>query len=137
MASPSALVVPFKAIRVFFDPSVRYGLQFESVAAMESANEIDGLDTPFDDPFADRDFSGSRPSAVPLKRDPPVRSTQEAVPSVAAKPKPLSRVKDEGDDENFQDLDHHDLEVAEADAIVDDGDDRGAEIVSLDAFRKK
>ena len=26
---PERLVVPFAAIRVFFDPSVRYGLQFE------------------------------------------------------------------------------------------------------------
>ena len=28
---PERLVVPFTAIKVFFDPSVRYGLQFESV----------------------------------------------------------------------------------------------------------
>ncbi len=28
---PERLVVPFAAIRVFFDPSVRYGLQFEDV----------------------------------------------------------------------------------------------------------
>jgi hypothetical protein len=28
---PERLVVPFTAIRVFFDPSVRYGLQFETV----------------------------------------------------------------------------------------------------------
>ena len=27
---PERLVVPFKAIKVFFDPSVRYGLQFEA-----------------------------------------------------------------------------------------------------------
>lgn len=29
---PERLVVPFTAIRVFFDPSVRYGLQFETVS---------------------------------------------------------------------------------------------------------
>jgi hypothetical protein len=36
---PERLVVPFAAIKVFFDPSVRYGLQFESPDLGESAAE--------------------------------------------------------------------------------------------------
>ncbi len=33
---PERLVIPFKAIKVFFDPSVRYGLQFEDPDAISS-----------------------------------------------------------------------------------------------------
>src|SRR5688572_16552993 len=36
---PERLVVPFSAIRVFFDPSVRYGLQFEDPNAEPEGGE--------------------------------------------------------------------------------------------------
>src|SRR3990170_1851837 len=36
---PERLVVPFAAIRVFFDPSVRYGLQFEDPDADQESGE--------------------------------------------------------------------------------------------------
>ncbi len=36
---PERLVVPFAAIRVFFDPSVRYGLQFEDASEEPEAGE--------------------------------------------------------------------------------------------------
>ena len=36
---PERLVVPFAAIRVFFDPSVRYGLQFEDLDADPEAGD--------------------------------------------------------------------------------------------------
>jgi hypothetical protein len=36
------LVVPFDAIKRFFDPSVQFGLQFETVAAADAANAADG-----------------------------------------------------------------------------------------------
>src|SRR4029079_3096542 len=36
---PERLVVPFAAIRVFFDPSVRYGLQFEDPDVEPEAGE--------------------------------------------------------------------------------------------------
>jgi len=38
---PERLVIPFTAIKVFFDPSVPYGLQFESAGAM-SADALPG-----------------------------------------------------------------------------------------------
>ncbi len=48
---PERLVVPFQAIRVFVDPSVRYGLQFETAdigpdPAAFSAEDIDGVEKP-------------------------------------------------------------------------------------------
>ncbi|MEM6603952.1 MAG: ClpXP protease specificity-enhancing factor SspB [Pseudomonadota bacterium] len=36
---PAHLKVPFKAIRAFFDPSVKFGLQFNSVEAEEEASD--------------------------------------------------------------------------------------------------
>src|SRR5262245_17514846 len=39
---PERLVVPFAAIRVFFDPSVRYGLQFEDGDAEPDLGESNG-----------------------------------------------------------------------------------------------
>lgn len=35
---PERLVVPFTAIRVFFDPSVRYGLQFETAGGQQTGD---------------------------------------------------------------------------------------------------
>ena len=75
---PERLVVPFKAIRVFFDPSVRYGLQFESVTALEQVEEQPHeLDDAFDDPFAGRGQDRGRAA-------PPARPTMgpHAVPRV-------------------------------------------------------
>ncbi len=43
---PERLVVPFEAIKVFFDPSVRFGLQFEDPnAAIEPGTPGGGLET--------------------------------------------------------------------------------------------
>jgi hypothetical protein len=48
---PERLVVPFDAIKVFFDPSVRFGLQFEDpnagpeARAQSAGNSFDGLST--------------------------------------------------------------------------------------------
>ena len=53
---PERLVVPFAAIRVFFDPSVRYGLQFEDPNAAKV--ERDGLQA------GDLVFFGSAPDKI-------------------------------------------------------------------------
>ena len=138
---PERLVVPFKAIRVFFDPSVRYGLQFESNGpAMEASNESDPeLHDSFDDPFADRDFNMSDP--VPIDRERPLRPVPEISPATALRPK--ARPQDasrSSDDEDTHELAKATFDVAEAaeQPETDDvADTASAEIVSLDAFRKK
>ena len=139
---PERLVVPFKAIRVFFDPSVRYGLQFESNGpAVDASNVGDAeLDDSFDDPFADRDFNTSDP--VPIERERPLRSVPEITPATAFDPNTRSRDASRSSDE----ADTHELSEAVIDTAAtpeqletDDavGDNASAEIVSLDAFRKK
>lgn len=161
---PERLVVPFKAIRVFFDPSVRYGLQFEAPTSLMQQNgpengnlggpladmDTDALDETFDDPFAARDFSNEqRPTERPLAfgrtQD---RSLQQLTPS-RTRPAPAEKTADgsapakvlapgagekhgaEAETENARER------TAEQDADESAGDTGGAQIVSLDAFRKK
>lgn len=126
---PERLVVPFKAVRVFFDPSVRYGLQFESVSTSEDTEEAD--ETSFDDPFADRDFKRPGLAPAPVDRDSPVRPMPEIAAAEPART-PASAKDDAGAELGDAILDVP--EAADGDADADAG---GAEIVSLDAFRKK
>ena len=131
---PERLVVPFKAIRVFFDPSVRYGLQFESVTSvMEAQSDADNaIDEAFDDPFAERDFKAPTPAPAPRDRDAPVRP----IPDIA--PVESLRAKSSGIDDDNADLSEATADsTAAIDAEVEEDDNVGAEIVSLDAFRKK
>ena len=131
---PERLVVPFKAIKVFFDPSVRYGLQFESVAAAMDEHEAssEGLDDGFDDPFADRDFKRPEIAPAPVARDRPIRPISEIS---ATEPAEIQTTAGENRDAEVGDavLDVREAAVSDA-APVDGG---GADIVSLDAFRKK
>jgi hypothetical protein len=130
---PERLVVPFKAIRVFFDPSVRYGLQFESITkAMETMRDAAGDDEPFDDPFADREFSRAGPAPVPMKRDAAPLTTRDIAPAATIGRKPHAADKD-----HEHKLDEIDVEITEVDDATDEDSKAGAEIVSLDAFRKK
>ena len=88
---PENLLVPYAAIKGFFDPSVQFGLQFET-------------------PVEDEESTGSGEGVVPLRENAPL-----AV--VGDKPE-----TPEGDGDNDGD---------------DDGENGGADVVSLDAFRKK
>ena len=94
---PENLLVPYAAIRGFFDPSVQFGLQFEAV---EDAAEGEG------------EAEGGH-EIVPLKRGP----AELVVADEAAAAKEAPAGKDDDDD------------AAEGDG--------SAEVVSLDAFRKK
>jgi hypothetical protein len=115
---PERLVVPFAAIRVFFDPSVRYGLQFEDLEAEPEAGETmaqrfgkrgrsNGAmlrSTAPKKPRVSRKARGERTA-------PPSEEPAPAAPKLAAAPRPV-------EDRPRQ-------------------DNGGAQIVSLDAFRKK
>jgi hypothetical protein len=139
---PERLVVPFAAIRVFFDPSVRYGMQFEDPDAEPETGESIGQR------FAGRTSeraNGDRPtlrSTAPKKPRVPRKAKTEATeappaqparapaappppapaqlkPQQPAPPTPLQPVAaKDGDDKPQQ-------------------DNGGAQILRLDAFRKK
>jgi len=137
---PERLVVPFTAIRVFFDPSVRYGMQFESPEgeepdATESIQRSNGRSN------AERANVGGVPSLrataakkprVPRKTKAETADEPASQPSTAPSapaserpeppaPTPLQpAAAKEGDEQS-----------------APRQDNGGAQIVRLDAFRKK
>ncbi|MEM1364369.1 MAG: SspB family protein [Pseudomonadota bacterium] len=97
---PERLIVPFAAIKGFFDPCVQFGLEFD--VEREGAEPV----------MEDEDEADSNGNSVhPLKNAKP-----------AGLPQP----------ENSDDADGQ--EVAEG---PDSNEESGADVVSLDAFRKK
>lgn len=140
---PERLVVPFDAIKVFFDPSVRFGLQFEDpnagpeARAQSAATAFDGLSTRAGATRASHTRKTTRarkaqadnttkPAATDgdaTAADAPVQEMQAPTPLAA---NASSKRGASADDEVAG--------AAEADAPARSG---GAEIVSLDKFRKK
>ncbi len=98
---PEKLHIPFAAVRGFYDPSVNFELEFDTMIA-------DNEDGP-------------------------------AVGLVAPEMSELPQEPDNSDNEGAGTPDEADLEVAEAyDELTDDEPAKaGADVVSLDAFRKK
>jgi uncharacterized protein len=139
---PERLVVPFAAIRVFFDPSVRYGLQFEDPDIEPEAGE--SMSQRFAGRTPERANGGratlrstapkkprvprkakSEPAAAPTP-PPPQPNRAPAQPA----PPPPTQLKPQAPS----------LAPATAAKSVDDKpkqDNGGAQIVRLDAFRKK
>jgi hypothetical protein len=136
---PERLVIPFAAILVFFDPSVRYGLQFE--------------DPHHSGPDAGSDASEpTRPMVVAAGsetgRTTRVTRTGERSPRSTKKPKPAKPETAVSGPSQPPGGPQSERTAAPAPAIAElskspagDGDEAkkpdGAQIVSLDAFRKK
>lgn len=131
---PERLVVPFTAIKVFFDPSVRYGLQFE-----DSNTKQDGS-APQDDPRID---------VLPQEQSKEgLDTTTNVVPATAFGLEPFgnSDHPDPSDDSQHAlhdgRADDQSADNYENEPTVLDTDDvasatEGAQILRLDAFRKK
>lgn len=121
---PERLLIPFDAITTFFDPSVQFGLKFETQESADSASANDQA------PGPKIRGAGSEPSeALPAPVALPVKAKPAGVPAIKGKAerdgapaakgaKPAKASPDEPD-------------AAEAD------DSGGAQVVSLDSFRKK
>ena len=137
---PERLVVPFAAIKVFFDPSVRYGLQFEdpnlgpdTSARAQASNALDGMgrtgrssqtrkaSRPTRRPRADGLDATGATAAGATSGAPPANAMKTADP-VAANSSGASVAADTPADKGG------------AEKPASGG---GAEIVSLDKFRKK
>ena len=86
------LVVPFAAIKVFFDPSVPYGLQFEgSDLAAEPARDVDNLVSEAEQPPM-RESPAQLPAAARAEKKPRTRKSRAAKDGqVPAKPGPTVR----------------------------------------------
>jgi len=146
---PERLVVPFAAIKVFFDPSVRFGLQFEDLATTAEAGN--SSEVAAFEPLPGR-AGTTRPTHV-RKSSGRARKAQqaaggdEAVPA-ASQASSRSAQKPDGDGEK----DHtavgstRQSSPPRAAGAAPAGEEEpaqeapakiGAEIVSLDKFRKK
>ena len=146
---PERLVVPFAAIKVFFDPSVRYGLQFEDPDRDPETSED------VTEPFTGRSTSrgnGSRNtlrSTAPKKPRVPRKPKGEkrktpapATPSAPARVPQSTRAPAATTtaDTSASSASKTDATAAAEKKPADDAprqDNGGAQIVSLDAFRKK
>ncbi|HLL27091.1 MAG TPA: ClpXP protease specificity-enhancing factor SspB [Xanthobacteraceae bacterium] len=116
---PERLVVPFEAIKGFFDPSVQFGLQFETITEAqaiptEAANESEAGKAA---EAGSGERQASRPTprgaaSEPDERPALPRSRKKAEPATAETP-PAEKSKKSADKQ------------------------AGAEVVSLDKFRKK
>lgn len=132
---PERLVVPFAAIRVFFDPSVRYGLQFEDPDIEPEAGETMG-----------QRFAGRTPERANGARA-TLRSTAPKKPRVPRKPKgetaaqtppaPQPSVVPPTAAPPPTQLKPAAAATAKAADDKPKQDNGGAQIVRLDAFRKK
>ncbi|MDX2307559.1 MAG: ClpXP protease specificity-enhancing factor SspB [Hyphomicrobium sp.] len=145
---PERLVVPFMALKVFIDPSVRYGLQFEDPSRLAQA-EGEAVGTPDDtddgrprgtraikkprQPKRPRvvDTETTKPADVPPD-DAPSRDTPRVVP---ARPQPATRsIGDSAAGSRLEPASSQDIAKEEPAAQPAAN---GAQIVSLDQFRKK
>jgi uncharacterized protein len=116
---PERLVVPFEAIKGFFDPSVQFGLQFEvgPKEGAESATEPTAA-TPLPPPAVQPNPATRRGVRPKPAKAPAPKSAAPSSPPAAA-PAPSDTADKPGDN--------------------DGGPDRpsGGEVVRLDRFRKK
>lgn len=131
---PERVVVPFSAIKVFFDPSVRYGLQFEEPDF--NADTVDLSVSSLDQNFAEPDNSvmpgqfPSEPASIShiARHNGDILEDQKAeVPHPGAESDERAKAATAKSDEKPE---------AEPEAQAE-SEQAGAEIVSLDAFRKK
>jgi hypothetical protein len=138
---PERLVVPFDAIKVFFDPSVRFGLQFEDPnagpdARAQSASGLDGLA-----PRGTTRSGQTRKAARPRKTQ---ADGKAAAPNGAADAAPGGAAADEDAQSAATPLAANSGKRPSAGDEPASSNDAeaparpgGAEIVSLDKFRKK
>ncbi len=143
---PERLVVPFTAIRVFFDPSVRYGMQFENPEGEEpDANESVQRSNSNGRSNAERANGGAGGAAT-------LRSTAPKKPRVPRKTKAETAAESLGQpaaepssSSPMSDRPEPPAPTPLQPAAAKEGDEQplprqdngGAQIVRLDAFRKK
>ena len=114
------LQVPFSAIKVFFDPSVPYGLQFEEASA-----ETPAVAAPAEGQGADADLvsSGGEPGAVRGRADKKPRAARKSLAEKPAERAPATSIDK---------LPAKTPAAGEAGSAAND-----AKVVKLDTFRKK
>ena len=115
---PERLLIPFAAVKGFFDPSVQFGLQFDPAGATQQGNTAatSGTSGP-----AAAGGDGSAGKGEPVGR-------QRPLPALPRRVEPQSAEGEAGAEEAGADADE-DADKARP--------KESADVVSLDAFRKK
>ena len=158
---PERLHVPFDTLKGFFDPSVKFGLQFEPTTGEELESEDNEASVATLAPVATgpravpdnstvTSFSEARPTSVPstkapakpaakvepvaeAKPEPKVEAKPKAEPKAEPKPEPKIEAKAEAKVEAKPANPSESAKESEQ----DDAQKGGAQVVRLDAFRKK
>lgn len=142
---PERLVVPFSAVKVFFDPSVRYGLQFEEPESADAA--MDGLtadDSQSDAPVSADSRATTTRSQGPRKPRAPRKSRAErdiapvtVAPTTKSQPSATSPSSSAPPPRTAPNVMTADTAESPPDNKPTAPASSGAQIVSLDQFRKK
>jgi hypothetical protein len=114
---PERLLVPFDALTGFFDPSVKFGVKFEPAHTLSE-----------EEPAAPED-TVTRLVAVP--------SSGEKAPKEPAKSRPVRKSKVTGPEKEASDSQDNATADTPTPEPEKNDDSAGAQIVSLDKFRKK
>ncbi len=143
---PERLVVPFAAIRVFFDPSVRYGMQFEDPNAEPELGESMGqrfggrTDERANGGRTNLRSTAPKKPRVPRKKSEPAAATPTPAPQPDAGATPAAppvQLKPQAPAPAPTPLQPVAAKASEAGDDKPKQDNGGAQIVRLDAFRKK
>lgn len=113
---PERLLIPFSAIKGFFDPSVQFGLQFEVDNEGKAANDADGQET------------GAKGQLMAVAEND--ESAESATPALPAAASDFEDTVPVAGGKALRSVDNDATDTPE------DGDG-SAEVVSLDSFRKK
>lgn len=130
---PERLVVPFAAVKVFVDPSVRFGHQFEDPqAAADDADYAEPISPGDVAALTARGRKGEkkRPAAA---RKPRAERTRDGQHEAAEAAVPVETAGAEGSAKRAPAPSAQSIAAPDADATSD----QGAKVVSLDKFRKK
>lgn len=137
---PELLIIPYSAVKVFFDPSVPYGLQFDHTTRPEAVEDKSNfLDENWQMPTDNNDQALDGMNLQPnLDLQPNFESDLQANSlntNEADAPIPDQAEGNPAKSESNEES--HSPNRPEATQDETAPDDDGAEIVSLDAFRKK
>jgi len=146
---PERLHVPFDTLKGFFDPSVKFGLQFEptTLDELEAEDDEPAVLTPAPAATGPRavpdnatvtSLNEARPTSVPSTKA-PAKPAAKVEPVAETKPEPKVEAKPKAEPKAEVKPEAKPAKPAESakEAEQDDAQKGGAQVVRLDAFRKK
>jgi uncharacterized protein len=128
---PERLSVPFDAIKVFFDPSVPYGLQFEDLDASGAAEQ-----QPVPKGEAASPEAAPRSGTTDRTAE-PSQARAEKKPRASRRPPPAEKTGERVAGSNAGKTSGKPLPAPALAKPAEAAESKGPKVVSIDAFRKK